>query len=206
MDLTGSLTLGYLTGAVMYTFSAIRGRVLSNKPGAVATNGLLAAMDDGHFSDTVMQVLEEASKNGESLPEVLDGKALAGTYGRWASRIAGEFKLEHGIPKRTVANRQMVREKLYKMLKARNTRYVHMRSVLPLAIELCFYKDASDLELDQMLQDPVMVQRAQESVKPFWKHSTWAGWIARTMFPPVVFDACAYLWPATFKHIPGFQE
>jgi hypothetical protein len=127
-------------------------------------------------------------------------------YARWAVRLASEYKLEFGIPTRTVANRMVVREVLYKRLHKRNTRHAHIRCVLPLAIELVFLKDESDLELDRLMRQPEMVKRAQDSVKPYWRGQTWASWAAERLLPRSLHAALETAYPGTFQRVPGFTE
>lgn len=134
---------------------------------------------------------------------VLDSLAI--TYGRWAARLANEYKLKFGIPKRTEANRLVAREWLHKRLSSRNTRYQHMRSVIPLALELCFLKDSLDLEVEELMLDPSVVRRAQQSVQPYWQRTTWAAWAADTFLPGAASRALARAFPGTFRRVPGFS-
>lgn len=177
----------------------------AESPGERATvNGILACLDGGHPTDAFMEEVAEAQKDGdERLPTVVD---LATTYGRWAGRIANEYKLEFGIPKRTEANRAVVRAVLYKRLKQRNTRYAHMRAVIPLALELVFLKDQQDLVLEDIMLTPGLVERAQRSVQPYWKKRTWAGWLAQKLLPTRLGNALTYAYPGTFSVVPGFVE
>jgi hypothetical protein len=174
----------------------------STGPRRAAMHGFLACMDGGHPTDAYLAEIEAAQEVGEELP-VLD--TLVGTYGRWAARLANEYKLKFGIPKRTEANRLVVREWLHKHLVKRNTRYQHMRSVIPLAVEMCFLKDATDLELDSIMLDPAMVRRAQQSVTPYWTQTTWAGWLVEKVLPPAASRALAKAFPGTFRRVPGFS-
>lgn len=171
------------------------------------TNALLRVVDDGHISDSMAAVLEEGCAQSDiMLPELEE--ALGGAsrgYARWAARLASEYKLEFGIPKRTVANRQVVREALHKKLSKKNTRHSHMRSVLPLAVELVFLKDEADLELDRLMRQPEMVARARKSVKDYWNHTTWAGWVVQKVAPRPVRNVLERAFPGTFQSIPGFQ-
>lgn len=162
--------------------------------------GLLQAMDEGHLTDAFMEQLDECQKSGEDLPPV---GCPASLYARWAARLAGEFKLEHGIPTRTAANRSMARDVLYRRLKARNTRYAHMRGVLPLAIELCFLKDEADLELDSIMRTPAMVERAQVSVVPYWGGALSWGWGSKVMDWLYQLTGWNHLKPAA---LPGFSK
>lgn len=170
------------------------------------SNSLLEAYDEGHLADTVMDIINEAAESKEELPGAY--LAAAGSeskgYARWACRIAAEYKLEFGIPKRTEANRMMVREVLYKRLSKRNTRHRHMRAVLPLAIELVFLKDASEMELDRLMRQPEMVERAQESVQPYWAATSVVERVARALLPKGAFRVLEVLYPGTFKRIPAF--
>lgn len=171
-----------------------------------ASNSLLDAYDEGHLCDAVVDMVQEATESGEELPAcyvAAVGSESKG-YARWACRLASEFKLEFGIPRRTEANRMMVREVLYKRLAKRNTRHRHMRSVLPLAIELVFLKDASEMELDRLMRQPEMVVRAQESVKPYWSATGLVERLARAVLPHGAFRLLEVLHPGTFKRIPGF--
>lgn len=174
----------------------------SGEPATV--NGVLACLDGGHPTDAFMEEVAESQKEGdEHLPHVGD---LATTYGRWAGRIANEYKLEFGIPKRTEANRALVRMVLYKRLQKRNTRYAHMRALIPLALELVFLKDQQDLVLDDIMLSSGIVERAQKSVQPYWKRRTWAGWIAQTLLPTRLSSALSVAYPGTFSVVPGFVE
>lgn len=170
------------------------------------SNSLLDAYDEGHLSDTVMGIVHDSAESGEELAPVF--VAAAGSeskgYARWACRLASEYKLEFGIPKRTEANRMMVREVLYKRLAKRNTRHRHMRSVLPLAIELVFLKDASELELDQLMRQPEMVLRARDTVQPYWAARSLTERVARALLPRGVFHLLEVAFPGTFKQIPAF--
>lgn len=171
----------------------------------VATpNIVLDSMDGGHPTDATMESFEETQKVSEDVPGGADGGL--GVYMRWAARLANEYKLEFGIPKRTEANRQLVRTVLFKRLKERNTRYAHMRSVIPIALEMCFLKDATDMEVDRVMLMPEMVKRAQESVVPYWKRNTWAGWFARHLLPPSAVHLLAQAYPGTFRAVPIFVE
>jgi hypothetical protein len=98
----------------------------------------------------------------------------------------------------------MVREVLYKRLAKRNTRHRHMRSVLPLAIELVFLKDASELELDKLMRQPEMVRRAQESVQPYWAARSIIERAGRALLPRGAFRLLEVLFPGSFKQIPAF--
>lgn len=165
--------------------------------------GVLACLDQGHPTDAFLAEVEEVSKESEDIPVIHD---LATTYGRWAGRIANEYKLEFGIPKRTVANRTVVKAILYKRLARKNTRYAHMRAVLPLALEFVFLKDEQDLALDEIMLDGAMVERAQKSVTPYWGRRTWAGWIAQKLLPQRVGEVLAVAYPGTFRSVPQFVE
>jgi hypothetical protein len=165
------------------------------------TVGVFECLDGGHFTDAFMAVVEEANNKDEDIP-VLDN--LAATYTRWAARLANEYKLRFGIPKRTEANRLVAREWLHKQLSAKNTRYQHMRAVIPVAVEMCFLKDESDLEVDRMMLHPSMVRRAHQSVKPYWEHTTWAGWFADKILPSSAVRALSTAFPGTFRKVPGF--
>lgn len=181
--------------------------LLQARPAQVAvSNSLLDAYDGGHIADDVKDlVLESAETSEELAPEYTRGMGGESKgYARWACRIASEYKLEFGIPTRTVANREMVRTILYKRLAKRNTRHRHLRCVLPLAIELCFLKDATELELDRLMRQPEMVVRAQESVRPYWAARSWVERVARATLPRGVFGLLEVLYPGTFKQIPGF--
>jgi hypothetical protein len=173
----------------------------------VISNSLLDAYDEGHIADDVLDIVLESAEACEELaPEYVRG--IGGEskgYARWACRIASEYKLEFGIPTRTVANRDMVRTILYKRLAKRNTRHRHLRCVLPLAIELCFLKDASELELERLMRQPEMVARAQESVRPYWAARSLVERVARATLPRSVFGLLEVLYPGTFKQIPGFS-
>lgn len=171
------------------------------------SNTLLDAYDEGHLADSVMDLVHEAAESKEELPEryiAAVGDEPKG-YARWACRLASEFKLEFGIPKRTEANRLMVREVLYKRLAKRNTRHRHMRSVLPLAIELVFLKDATELELDRLMRLPEMVERAQDSIQPYWAATSLLEKMARALLPRGAFRVLEVLYPSTFKRIPAFS-
>lgn len=171
---------------------------------STTTSGILACLDGGHPTDAFMEEVAEAEKDGDQyLPLVGD---LATTYGRWAGRLANEYKLEFGIPKRTEANRAVVRAVLFKRLKRRNTRYAHMRAVIPLALELVFLKDQQDLVLDDIMLSPGLVARAQKSVQPYWKKRTWAGWLAQKLLPERLGTALTHAYPGTFSVVPGFSE
>lgn len=170
------------------------------------SNALLDAYDDGHLADSVVELVQESAGESEELsPAYLSavGSESKG-YARWACRLASEYKLEFGIPRRSEANRMMVREVLYKRLAKRNTRHRHIRSVLPLAIELVFLKDASELDLDRLMRQPEMVVRARESVRPYWASRSVIERVARTVLPSGVFHLLEVLYPGTFKQIPGF--
>lgn len=171
-----------------------------------ASNSLLDAYDGGHLGDDVLEVVHESAGEGEELSPaylaVVGGESKG--YARWACRLAAEFKLEFGIPKRTEANRMMVREVLFKRLAKRNTRHRHMRAVLPLAIELVFLKDANELELDRLMRQPEMVVRARESVRPYWAARSTVERVARTLLPQGVFHMLEGVFPGTFKQIPAF--
>lgn len=164
---------------------------------------MLACLDQGHPTDDFLREVEEAQQESEDIPVICD---LATTYGRWAGRIANEYKLEFGIPKRTVANRTVVKAVLYKRLMRKNTRYAHMRAVLPLALEFVFLKDEQDLVLDDIMLDGAMVRRAQQSTTPYWGRRTWAGWIAQKLLPKPVSNALAVSFPGTFRVVPEFVE
>lgn len=170
------------------------------------SNSLLDAYDDGHISDDVKEIVQESAEACEELTSAylnaVGGESKG--YARWACRLASEFKLEFGIPKRTEANRLMVREVLHKRLAKRNTRHRHMRAVLPLAIELVFLKDASELELERLMRQPEMVQRAQVSVQPYWASRSFTERAARALLPRDAFRVLEVLFPGTFKHIPAF--
>lgn len=158
-------------------------------------------MDGGHPTDAFLDAVSAAQKSGEDIPVIFD---LPTTYGRWAGRLACEYKLRYGIPKRTLANRQVVQEWLWKRLEKKNTRYAHMRSVIPLALEMVFLKDATDLELDRIMLDPEMVARAHLSVEPYWTRRTWAGWVADMVLPAAANRALGKAFPGTFQRVPGF--
>lgn len=183
--------------------------VLSSRPRAlIASNTLLDAYDDGHISDDVLELVTESAEACEELAPAY----LAATggeskgYARWACRLASQYKLEFGIPSRTEANRAMVREVLYKRLAKRNTRHRHMRCVLPLAIELVFLKDSSEMELERLMRQPEMVQRARDSVTPYWASRSMVERIARAVLPHSVFCLLEYLYPGTYKAVPGFTK
>lgn len=172
------------------------------------SNSLLDAYDEGHLADDVMDIVQESAEASEELSGVYIAAAGSESkgYARWACRIASEYKLEFGIPKRTVANRLMVREVLYKRLAKRNTRHRHMRCVLPLAIELVFLKDSSELELDKLMRQPEMVCRARESVLSYWAARSIIERAARAFLPRGAFRLLEVLYPGTFKQIPAFVE
>jgi len=189
-----------VVGAVSQVVSAVRTPLPK-------TNSLLKVMDDGHLCDSVMAGIEDHCALEEDLPPVLAemlGGATRG-YARWAARLASEYKLEFGIPKRTAANRMVVRETLHKRLAKKNTRHVHIRSVLPLAVELVFLKDEADLELDRLMQQPEMVARARQSVVDYWDHTSWASWLAAKVLPNGVRRGLERAFPGTFRSVPGFQ-
>lgn len=170
------------------------------------SNSLLEAYDEGHLADDVLSIVQQSAEEKEELSEAYVA-AVGGEskgYARWACRLASEFKLEYGIPKRTEANRLMVREVLYKRLAKRNTRHRHMRSVLPLAIELVFLKDASEMELDCLMRQPEMVKRARDSVRPYWAARSMVERVARALLPSGLFRLLEVLHPGTFKQIPAF--
>lgn len=167
------------------------------------TNAVLEVLDGGHPTDAFMADVETAQADESDIP-VLDNLAM--TYGRWAARLANEYKLKFGIPKRTQANRLVAREWLHKRLASRNTRYQHMRSVIPLAVELCFLKDELDLDIERLMLDPSVVRRAQQSVEPYWQKTTWAAWAADTFLPGAASRALARAFPGTFRKVPGFSE
>lgn len=172
------------------------------------SNSLLESYDEGHLSDAVMDIVHESACDSEELSATYIAAAGSESkgYARWACRIAAEYKLEFGIPRRTEANRMMVREVLYKRLAKRNTRHRHMRCVLPLAIELVFLKDASELELDRLMRQPEMVVRARESVQPYWAARSWVERVARVVLPRGAFRLLEVLHPGTFKQIPAFTD
>lgn len=165
-------------------------------------NGVLEVLDGGHPTDAFMAEVEAAQADESDIPVIGD---LAMTYGRWAARLANEYKLKFGIPKRTEANRLVAREWLHKHLRSRNTRYQHMRSVIPLALELCFLKDSLDLEVETLMLDPSVVRRAQQSVLPYWQKKTWASWLADNLLPGAASRALARAFPGTFRAVPGFS-
>lgn len=164
-------------------------------------HGVLECMDGGHPTDAFLDAVSAAQKSGEDIPVIYD---LPTTYGRWAGRLACEYKLRYGIPKRTEANRLVVKEWLWKRLEKKNTRYAHMRSVIPLALEMVFLKDATDLELDSIMLDPEMVARAHKSVEPYWAKTTWVGWAADLLLPAAANRALGKAFPGTFRRVPGF--
>lgn len=170
--------------------------------GRAGVNGVLEVLDGGHPTDAFMAEVEAAQQDESDIPVIGD---LAMTYGRWAARLANEYKLKFGIPKRTEANRLVAREWLHKHLRSRNTRYQHMRSVIPLALELCFLKDSLDLEVEALMLDPSVVRRAQQSVQPYWQRKTWAAWLADNFLPGSASRALARAFPGTFRAVPGFS-
>lgn len=172
------------------------------------SNSLLDAYDEGHLSDSVMEIIQDSAETSEELSSTYIAAAGSESkgYARWACRLASEYKLEFGIPKRTTANRMMVREVLYKRLAKRNTRHRHMRCVLPLAIELVFLKDSSEMELDRLMRQPEMVCRARESIRPYWAARSLIERAARALLPRGAFRLLEVLYPGTFKQIPAFTE
>lgn len=187
--------------------SAIARVASSSRVDLPTTNSLLKIVDDGHLNDEVMKEVEDYCAEMDWIPGDM-AVALGGLskgYARWAARLASEYKLEFGIPKRTVANRLVVRETLHKRLAKKNTRHAHVRSVLPLAVELVFLKDEADLELDRLMRQPEMVRRARQSVQDYWSHRTWAGWAAAKFLPGSVRQGLERAFPGTFLAVPGFQ-
>lgn len=176
--------------------------VPDGRRGGTGVNGVLEVMDGGHPTDAFMAEVEAAQVDESDIPVIGD---LAMTYGRWAARLANEFKLRFGIPKRTEANRLVAREWLHKQLRSRNTRYQHMRSVIPLALELCFLKDSLELEVETLMLDPSVVRRAQQSVQPYWQRKTWAAWLADNLLPGAASRALSRAFPGTFRAVPGFS-
>lgn len=172
------------------------------------SNSLLDLYDGGHLGEDVVGLIEDSASSAEELCaaylEAAGGESKG--YARWACRLAAEFKLEFGIPTRTTANRTMVREVLYKRLSKKNTRHRHMRAVLPLAIELCFLKDATELEIDQLMCQPEMVRRAQQSVTNYWSTKGVVDAWAKTLLPWGVYMALARRYPGTLGAVPGFRE
>lgn len=171
------------------------------------SNSLLDAYDEGHLADDLMDIVHESASKSEELSSEYVGAVGSESkgYARWACRLASEYKLEFGIPKRTEANRMMVREVLYKRLAKRNTRHRHMRSVLPLAVELVFLKDASEIKIDKLMRQPEMVARARESVQPYWAGRSLIGRVARAVLPSGAFRVLEVLYPGTFQDIPAFK-
>lgn len=171
-----------------------------------SSNSLLDMYDDGHLSEETVAYMEESASVADKLcPDLLkEAGGESKGYARWACRIAAEFKLEYGIPTRTVANRLWVREVLYKRLAKKNTRHRHMRCVLPLAIELVFLKDACELDLDRLMQQPEMVARAKASVKPYWSGAGWARAILGATLPGGIVRLLERAFPGTLSAVPGF--
>jgi hypothetical protein len=190
--------MGYVTIWWWHNWS----RAVQGKSGL--RSGLLAALDGGHPTDAYIEDFEAAQKEADGPIPVIGDEATA--YLRWAARLACEFKLEFGIPKRTEANRMMVRDVLYKKLKAKNTRYAHMRAVLPITVDMCFLKDQSDLEVERLMQSPDIVRRAQQSVVPYWSQPSWIAWVAKRCLPDSVFAALGWAFPGYFNVIPGFSN
>ncbi len=172
----------------------------------VSSNSLLEILDDGHLDEDVMTAIyHDAAAEAALLWLTKASGSESKGYARWAARLATEYKLEFGIPSRTVANRMVVRENLFKRLQKRNTRHRHMRCVLPLAIELVFLKDRSELELDELMRQPEMRTRAVQSVTPYWEGRSWAEWLA-TKLPATVRTAIGCLVPGALTPVPGFGK
>lgn len=165
--------------------------------------GMLEVVDEGLLDDHSVETLEACDDYGVTA----DGAAQVTSpvnYARWAHRLAVEFKLEYGIMKRTHANRVVVQQVLHKRLAKKNTRLAHIKSVLPLAVELCFMKDQQDLMIDALMQRPEMVRRAQLSVANYWERENWPTFIARRVLPAQAADMLGRVYPGTFGKVPGF--
>lgn len=164
---------------------------------------IVAALDGRLLDDESHEALHSCGDDGMSR-DTGEHMCTTANYSRWAARIAVEFKLEYGIPKRTEANRIMVRDVLHKRLKQRNTRLAHMKAVLPLAIEMCFLKDRYDLSLEELMVQPAVVERAQRSVVPYWEQGSWISSIASWLLPARLLMVLERAFPGVFQFVPGF--